>query len=105
MRALKAIVVEFKEFLSEYKVTGLAVAFIIGVAATALVKSLVDNIVMPIITPFIPGGAWQTAVWTIGPFVIGWGPFLGALINFVVIAWVVFLIAKFVLREEKVTKK
>jgi len=102
---MKELIKEFKEFLNEYKVTGLAVAFIIGVAATALVKSLVDNIVMPVITPFIPGGAWQTATWKLGPIVLGWGAFLGALINFIVIAFVVFLIAKFVLKEEKVTKK
>jgi len=99
------IVSEFKEFIKEYKVMGLATAFIIGLAATTLVKSLVDNVVMPIITPFIPGGAWQTATFNMGPIVIGWGAFLGALINFAVIAFVVFLIAKFVLKEEKVTKK
>ncbi|PIN88524.1 large conductance mechanosensitive channel protein MscL, partial [Candidatus Pacearchaeota archaeon CG10_big_fil_rev_8_21_14_0_10_35_13] len=45
------------------------------------------------------------ATFNMGPIVIGWGAFVGALINFLVIAWVVFLIAKFVLREEKVTKK
>lgn len=100
-----SLVKEFREFLREYKVTGLAVAFIIGVAATTLVQSLVNNVVMPIITPFIPGGAWQTATFSMGPIVIGWGAFLGALINFIVIAFVVFLIAKFILREEKVSKK
>ena len=46
---------EFVGFLKEYKVVALAIAFIIGVAATALIKSLVDKIIMPIITPFIPG--------------------------------------------------
>ncbi|MFH1649227.1 MAG: MscL family protein [Candidatus Woesearchaeota archaeon] len=96
---------EFKEFLSEYKVMGLAVAFIIAVAATALVKSLVDNIIMPIVTPFIPGGAWQTATFSLGPIVIGWGAFVGQVINFIVIALVVFLIAKKVMKEEKVAKK
>lgn len=96
---------EFHEFLKEYKVIGLAIAVIIGLAANNLVKSLVDNIVMPIITPFIPGGAWQTAVWYLGPIVLGWGAFVGALINFVVIAFVVFMIAKYLLKEEKVTKK
>lgn len=96
---------EFMEFLKEYKVIGLAIAFIIGAAATTLVKSLVDNIIMPIITPFIPGGAWKTATFTLGPFVIGWGPFLGELINFVIIAFVVFMIAKKILKEEKITKK
>jgi len=96
---------EFKEFLNEYKVLGLAVAFIIGVAATTLVQSLVNNVIMPIITPFIPGGAWQQATLTLGPIVIGWGAFLGSLINFVVIAFVVFMIAKMVMKEEKITKK
>lgn len=95
----------FMEFLKQYKVIDLAIAFVIGVAATTLIKSLVDNVIMPIITPFIPGGAWQEAVWTIGPVVIGWGAFLGALINFVIVALVVYLIAKHLMKEEKVTKK
>lgn len=96
---------EFKDFLAEYKVMGLAVAFIIGTAATVLVKALVDDIIMPIIGALIPGGAWQTATFSIGPVVLLWGAFLGALINFVIIAFVVFMIAKMVLKEEKVTKK
>ena len=96
---------EFKEFLDEYKVIGLAVAFIMAVAVTTLIQSLVNNIIMPIITPFIPGGAWQTATFKIGPIVIGWGAFLGALLNFIIIALIIFWIAKKVLKEEKVTKK
>ena len=99
------ILKEFKEFLREYKVIGLAVALIIGLAATALVKAIVDYLIMPIITPFIPGGAWQAATLTLGPIVIAWGALLGAIINFVIIAFVVFLIAKYALKEEKVTKK
>ena len=100
-----SILTEFKEFLRKYKVVGLAVALIIGLAATALVKSVVDNLVMPIIMPFIPGGAWQTATVTLGKIVIGWGALLGAIINFIIIAFVVFLIAKYALKEEKVSKK
>jgi large conductance mechanosensitive channel len=99
------ILKEFKEFLKEYKVVGLAVAFIIGAAATAFVQAVVNNIIMPLITPFVPGGEWQTAKWMIGPFVFGWGAFLSALINFIIIAFVVFIIAKVILKEEKVTKK
>ncbi len=96
---------EFHEFLREYKVIGLAIAVIIGLAANSLVKSLVDNVIMPIITFFIPGGAWQTAVWNLGPVVIGWGSFLAAVINFIIIALVIFFIAKFVLKEDKAKKK
>lgn len=96
---------EFKDFLYEYKVIPLAIAFIMGIASTALIKSLVDNVIMPLITPFIPGGAWRTATVELGPVVIGWGAFLAELINFIIIAFVVFLIAKKVLKEEKVEKK
>ena len=60
---------------------------------------------MPIITPFIPKGAWETATFSIGSIVIGWGALLCSVINFIVIAWVVFLIAKYILKEEKVSKK
>lgn len=100
-----SLISEFKDFLNEYKVMGLAVAFIMATAATGLVKSLVDEIIMPLVTPFVPGGSWQTARLVLGPISLGWGPFLAALINFVILAFVVFMIAKMVLKEEKVTKK
>ena len=99
------LVSEFKEFLKEYKILALAIAFIIGAAATSLIKSFVENIIMPLITFFIPGGAWQTAILKIGPIVLGWGAFLGQIINFVIIAFIVFLIAKFAMKEDKVVKK
>ncbi|MFH1432281.1 MAG: MscL family protein [archaeon] len=99
------IMQEFMDFLNDYKVIGLAIAFIIGAAATTLVKSLVDNIIMPLIAPLLPGGAWKEAVWAIGPFRFGTGAFLGELINFVIIAFVIFMIAKKMLGEQKVTKK
>jgi len=92
---------EFMEFLKEYKVVGLAIAFVMGAAATTLIKSLVDNIIMQLITPFIPGGAWQTATFTLGKVVLGWGAFLGALINFIAIAFAIFLIVKIIVRKEK----
>jgi large conductance mechanosensitive channel len=96
---------EFGEFLKEYKVIGLAIALVIGLASVAFINAVVNNLIMPIITPFIPGGAWQSATLTLGPIVIGWGALLGAAINFVIIAFVVFIIAKYALKEEKVTKK
>ncbi len=96
---------EFKEFLTEYKVVGMAVAFIMGAAVTALVTSLVANIIMPIVALVLPNGDWQSAMLVIGPLKLGIGAFVAALINFIIIALVVFLIAKMVLKEEKVAKK
>ncbi len=93
------------DFLREYNVIALAIAFIIGVAATALVQSFVNNIVMPFIGAIVPGGDWQKATVALGPVIIGWGPFLSALIYFIIVALVVFVIAKKLLKEEKVAKK
>ena len=96
---------EFKEFLEEYKVMGIAIGIVMGLASTAFVKAIVDDIIMPIITAFLPGGAWETATWALGPIIFKWGAFLAAAINFVIIAFVVFIIAKKLMREEKVSKK
>lgn len=94
---------EFREFLKEYKIVGLALAFIMGSASTTLVKSLVDSLIMPIVTPFVPD--WKEAVLVLGPFTFKWGAFAAELINFTILAFVVFIIAKKILKEEKVTKK
>ena len=96
---------EFRDFLKEYKVMGLAIALIMALAANTLVKSLVDNIIMPVVGPLIPGGDWRTAIWTIGPFAVEWGPFLAALINFIILAFTGFLIVKFLMKEDKPKKK
>jgi large conductance mechanosensitive channel len=107
------IIKEFLEFIKEYKVLGLAIAFIIGGAATALVTAIVNDIIMPVATFFIPGGEWKAATFTLGSIVIKWGEFLGALINFLIIAFFIFMIVRFIPKgkkeekteEKKVTKK
>ncbi len=81
---------EFLDFISKYKVMGLAVAFVLGIYVGALVKALVDDLIMPIITLIIPGVAWEAFV--VGPFRIG--HFIGALITFILVAFVVFLMVK-----------
>ena len=96
---------EFKEFLKEYKILGLAIAFIIGAALTALVTAFVNDIIMPLMQPILPKGDWRTAKFIVGNIQIGWGDFLSSIINFVIIAFIVFMIAKFALKEEKVNKK
>jgi len=92
---------EFKEFLNEYKVMALAVAFIIGIAAADLIQSLVNNIIMPVIASFIPGGAWEEATFSLGPAMIRWGAFVSSVINFLIIALVVFMVARRVMKQEK----
>jgi len=96
---------EFVEFLKVYGVIGLAIAVIIGGKANALVTAVVDGLLMPLITFFIPGGAWRTLPLEVGPFKFLIGPVIGALIDFIIVAFIVFLFAKKVLGETMVTKK
>jgi large conductance mechanosensitive channel len=85
---------EFMAFLNKYGVIGLAIAFIIGGAAGALVSALVADLLMPVITFFIPGGAWRELVLGLGPIQLSIGHFVGVLIDFLVIALVVFVLMK-----------
>lgn len=95
---------EFMEFLQKYQVIGLAVAFVIGTAATKLVNSTVSDIIMPIIAVIIPGGNWREAVFHVGPIQFLLGDFVGAIIDFVIIALVIFIIVKYIMKGD-VTKK
>lgn len=96
---------EFRAFLDKYGVVGLAIAFVIGAALTQLVQAVVADVVMPIVTVFLPkDAAWQTAVLP-GPVAIAWGHLLYTLLYFIIIAAFVFLVAKLVLREKEVGKK
>ncbi|MBI3588630.1 MscL family protein [Candidatus Micrarchaeota archaeon] len=95
---------EFSEFLRKYQALGLAVAFIIGAASTKLVTALVNDLVMPIVGALVPGGEWRTAALNAGPVKFLVGDFVGALIDFTIIAAVVFGIVKFVMRQDATQK-
>ena len=92
---------EFMAFLKQYGVIGLAIAVIIGGKAGELVTAIVNGLVMPLVGMILPEGGWQS--WTVGPFAVG--SVLGALINFLIVAWLVFVFAKKVLKEDIVAKK
>ncbi len=96
---------EFLEFLKKYQVVGLAVAFIIGAASTKLVTAFVNDVVMPLVAVLIPGGDWRKAVLELGPVKLLIGDFAGALIDFVIVAAVVFFIVKFVMKEDATAKR
>jgi large conductance mechanosensitive channel len=86
---------EFKAFIESYKVLGLAVAFIMGVYLGLLVQSLVKDLLLPAIGLALPGlsdlASYQYAV---GEQIFGVGNFLVALITFIIVAFVIFIIVK-----------
>jgi large conductance mechanosensitive channel len=84
---------EFKDFLSKYKIFGLAIAFIIGLYLGTLVQALVKDLLLPAIGLAIPGMS-NLATVTTGPFAVG--DFLVALITFLIVALIVFVAVKVV---------
>ena len=68
----------------------MAVAFILGLYLGALVQALVNDIIMPIIQYAMPNTSWQNI--SVGPFQVG--AFAGAVLTFIIVAFVIFLIVK-----------
>ena len=102
----KGFMGEFKEFISKGNVMDMAVGIIIGAAFTAIVTSLVENIITPLIQ-VVTGGAEIGAglQWTINGATIDLGAFVGAIINFLIIAIVIFNIVKAMNKLRDAVKK
>ncbi|SRR6266436_3822097 len=96
---------EFRKFLLQTNALALAVGVIIGAAVGKVVSSLVSDLLMPLIGLMIPGGAWRDLkfVLTTKPDgsvgnAITYGAFIGNVVDFVIIAFVVFMITKALLK-------
>jgi large conductance mechanosensitive channel len=103
----KGIWAEFLDFIGKAGVLGLAVGFIMGTYIGSVVTALVQDIIMPVPGALIPGGDWRKAVVTL-PIGAGMnfaiGDFVGVIINFIIVAVVVFFIAKYAGKAMEKTK-
>ena len=97
---MKKFLEEFKKFISRGNVVDLAVGMIMGTAFTAIVSSLVDSVLMPLLGAIIGGidlsNLSVTIPWSLSgePPVLHYGAFLQAIINFILIAFCIFLMIK-----------
>lgn len=87
---------EFKEFIARGNVIDLAVGVIIGSAFTAIVKSLTDNLINPLIGIFLGKVDLSNLKFSIGDATFKYGSFLNAIINFFIVAIVVFILVKII---------
>ena len=85
---------EFKEFILRGNVVELAVGLAMGTAFTAIVNSLVNDIIMPFITGLVGSASVKDLAYNFNGSPIGYGAFLQAIINFLLIATVLFLLIK-----------
>ena len=92
---------EFKDFIAKGNVMDMAVGIILGGAFTAIVGSLVDDIITPIIGLFMGGVDFSGLSAGVGDALITYGNFIMAIINFLIIAYVVFLMVKGVNKMKK----
>ena len=95
------ILKEFKEFINRGSVIDLAVGIIIGSAFTSIVNSLVSDVVMPVISMIIGGFDFSNLKLTIPAYIdgiepatINYGNFITAVINFLIIAFVIFILIR-----------
>ena len=106
---MKGFIKEFKEFISKGDVMSMAVGIIIGGAFTAIVSSLTDDVIGPVIGVLLGGINFSTWGVTVGDANINFGNFIQAVINFLITAFVLFLIMKafntFKDKAEKLAKK
>ncbi len=101
-----SIISEFREFIARGNVIDLAVGVIIGAAFNDIVKSLVDNVIMPPIGMLLSGIDFADLQWVLKPdnlatpaadgVAIQYGVFINACIKFVIVAWAVFMLVKLV---------
>jgi len=101
---LAIMIAEFRGFLTKTNALALAVGVIIGAAVGNVVSALAADVLMPVIGLFLPGGDWRQAKFVlhtttdaagkITENAILYGHFLGTIIDFIVISFVVFLIVK-----------
>lgn len=85
---------EFRDFIAKGNVLDLAVAVILGVAFGAIVTSLVGDIIMPLIGIIIGGINFTGLMVQVGTAQVKYGNFIQALVNFLIIAFVIFLIVR-----------
>ena len=89
---------EFKAFLLKENVLSLAIAVVIGAALGRVVTALVDDFIMPIVGAVTPAGDWREWKLQGGPIAFGVGHLIGALIDFLIIGFVVWRISKAFIR-------
>lgn len=101
MEEKKGMVKEFKEFISRGNVMDMAVGVIIGGAFTAIVTSLVNDILMPVIGGITGGLDFTAYTANIGDASVNYGTFIQSIVNFLLVALCVFWIVKAVNRAKK----
>jgi large conductance mechanosensitive channel len=96
---------EFRDFIARGNVMDMAVGIIMGAAFTAIVTSLVDDLVNPLIGLFVGGMDFSGMSVGVGDAQFMYGNFINAVIKFLIIAWVVFLLVKGVNRVKAMAER
>ena len=90
----------FRDFIVKQNFLALAIAVVLGGAVGKVVQAVVDDFIMPIVAAGTPQGDWQKATLDAGPVKFGIGDFASVLLNFLIVAFVVWRIAKLFERPE-----
>lgn len=102
---MRSFMNEFRDFIMRGNVMDLAVAFIMGAAFQTVIKSVVDDLIMPLVGIVTGSISFSAIVWHIGSADIKIGAFISTLITFLLTSFAVFLILKGVRKAQALTSK
>jgi len=98
---MKSFIEEFKAFAMKGNVIDLAVAVVIGAAFGKIVSSLVENIITPLIGLLMRGVDFTALSYTVGEATVTYGVFIQSIIDFLIVALVIFMVIKVINRAQK----
>lgn len=99
------MVSEFKEFALKGNMIDMAVGIIIGAATGKVVSALVDSVIMPVVGMLMGGVDFSNLSIKVGEAAIGYGAFIQSIIDFIIIAFVIFMLLRFINNMKKTNDK
>ncbi len=105
MKRVKVFFEGFKAFIAKGNVIDLAIAFIIGVAFKEIVNSLVNDIIMPLFASIAGESDFRNLIWLLNGSEIRYGAFIQAIVNFLIIAFSIYLVVTLIIRRKQFNER
>lgn len=96
---------DFRQFLKQYSVIGLAIGIVMGTAVNNIVNTLVQGVITPLIGLIVPSQNLQTFMWHVRGVTFRFGDLLSAVISFIIIAFLIYGVVKLLLRNDELLNK
>lgn len=101
----KSFWADFRHFLKQYSVIGLAIGIVMGTAVNNIVTTLVQGVITPLIGLIVPSQNLQTLTWHVRGVVFRFGDVLSAVLSFIIVAFLIYFVVKKLLKQDELLAK